>query len=165
MHLLARCVLRYVLLRFTPRQLMKGFTRTFLLSESGGNLYRICIMILSFKKIRHHQYRVVKGSMVYPVLMGKNEIELYEWRGYNLQDPLGEKGNKGKICIIRSLLFLKIMFSLLYTHTHVPHTLTSLEEYNREKGNGGFLGCQRPGGDLLSLFLFLFFSNMLICLF
>ena len=54
------------------------FHKNILLSESGGNLYRICIMILSFKKIRHHQYRVVKGSMVYPVLMGKNEIELYE---------------------------------------------------------------------------------------
>ena len=57
---------------------MKGFTRTFLLSESRENLYRICIMILSFKKIRNHQYRVVKGSMGYPVLIGKNEIELYE---------------------------------------------------------------------------------------
>lgn len=82
------------------------FHKNILLSKSGGNLYRICIMILQFKKkIRNHQYRVVKGSMVYPILIGKNEIELYELRGYNLQDPLGEKGNKNKIHIIRSLLF------------------------------------------------------------
>ena len=38
--------------------------------------------------------------MVYPILTGKNETELYELRRYNLQDPLGEKGNKSKICVL-----------------------------------------------------------------
>ena len=52
------------------------------------------------KKIRNHQYRVAKGSMVYPILIGKNETELYELRGYTLQDPLGEKGNKSKIHVL-----------------------------------------------------------------
>ena len=38
--------------------------------------------------------------MVYPILIGKNETELYELRGYTLQDPLGEKGNKSKIHVL-----------------------------------------------------------------